>query len=84
MHDKDAHEGGGDFTAVTVARKALLDLSTVGAATVEETIQFHVVLLCVHDYSVRLVVALKELREISAVAYECGNLGDLTLELNLN
>lgn len=64
MHYEYVHEGRGDFATIAVAGERFLNLGTVRIATIEETVQLHIVPLRVYNYPVRLEVTLKKFREI--------------------
>lgn len=68
MHKEHVHVRRDDIRTITIAAERTLDFRASRVVTAEVAVQFHVVLLAVHDNSVCLVMAQHQLAYIHAVA----------------
>lgn len=68
MHHESVHEGCGDFTAVPIAREALLYMRAIGVLAEKESVQLHVVLFGINHKSVGLEVTLEQFGEVCTMA----------------
>lgn len=68
MHKEHVHVRRDDIRTITIAAERTLDFRASRVVTAEEAVQFHVVLLAVHDNAICLVMAQHQLAYIHAVA----------------